>query len=236
VVNAWGGYSHATTDALERLHYRGLLRIARREKGIRIYQALRPAGEPTAPRRRLRGLVLAVATLLAPVPAVTLQGIAGRLRRFIPAVPDHRAVLRELLRSGELEWQVIDSLAYVWPASNGRPTDFPRQVRFLAPFDPVVWDRRRFEHLWQWPYRFEAYTPAAKRLRGYYAMPLLWGDRVIGWANAEVKGRKLDVQCGFVENRPRDRGFKRELEAEVARLEAFLALKSGNPEQDEDPT
>ncbi len=62
----------------------------------------------------------------------------------------------------------------------------PRRVRFLAPFDPVVWDRRRFEHLWGWPYRFEAYTPSAKRIRGYYAMPLLWCDRVIGWANAGI--------------------------------------------------
>ena len=35
-------------------------------------------------------------------------------------------------------------------------------VRFLAPFDPVVWDRYRFEHLWGWAYRFEAYTPPAK--------------------------------------------------------------------------
>src|ERR1041385_6462410 len=39
VVNAWGGYSKATTHALEHLHYRGLLRIARRENGIRIYEA-----------------------------------------------------------------------------------------------------------------------------------------------------------------------------------------------------
>ena len=51
-------------------------------------------------------------------------------------------------------------------------------VRLLAPFDPIVWDRRRFELLWGWPYRFEAYTPVAKRKLGYYALPLLWRDRV----------------------------------------------------------
>ncbi|EWS60580.1 hypothetical protein Y695_04569 [Hydrogenophaga sp. T4] len=55
-------------------------------------------------------------------------------------------------------------------------------MRLLAPFDPVVWDRDRFERLWDWAYRFEAYTPPAKRVRGYYAMPLLWRDQVIGWA------------------------------------------------------
>jgi len=56
--------------------------------------------------------------------------------------------------------------------------DPPARVRFLAPFDPVVWDRRRFAQLWSWEYRFEAYTPARKRVLGYYAMPLLWRDRV----------------------------------------------------------
>jgi len=48
VVNAWGGYSKATTGALEDLHYRGLLRIARRENGIRIYQAVSKPVEPVA--------------------------------------------------------------------------------------------------------------------------------------------------------------------------------------------
>ena len=60
-------------------------------------------------------------------------------------------------------------------------------MRLLAPFDPVVWDRRRFEILWGWAYRFEAYTPAAKRTLGYYALPLLWRDRVIGWGNLAVR-------------------------------------------------
>ena len=57
------------------------------------------------------------------------------------------------------------------------------RVRFLAPFDPVVWDRRRFELFWGWAYRFEAYTPVRKRKLGYYALPLLWRDEVLGWAN-----------------------------------------------------
>ena len=59
----------------------------------------------------------------------------------------------------------------------------PEKVRLLAPFDPVVHDRTRFELLWRWVYRFEAYTPVAKRKLGYYALPLLWRDRVIGWGN-----------------------------------------------------
>jgi uncharacterized protein YcaQ len=93
----------------------------------------------------------------------------------------------------------------------------------LAPFDPVVWDRARFEHFWGWPYRFEAYVPPAKRVRGYYALPLLWGQTMVGWANARVEARVLEVDVGFVTTRPRERAFARELDAEIARLDAFLA-------------
>ena len=74
-------------------------------------------------------------------------------------------------------------------------------VRLLAPFDPVVWDRRRFELFWGWAYRFEAYTPAAKRKLGYYALPLLWRDRVIGWANLAVVNGGLHAELGYVGSR-----------------------------------
>ena len=76
--------------------------------------------------------------------------------------------------------------------------------------------------MWGWVYRFEAYTPAARRKRGYYALPLLWRDRVIGWGNLSVKNGKLESELGYVEMPPRDRAFKRELEAELDRMRAFL--------------
>ena len=88
----------------------------------------------------------------------------------------------------------------------------------LAPFDPIVWDRRRFAHLWGWDYRFEAYTPPAKRKLGYYALPLLWRDDVIGWANASADRTTLRVAVDFVRKAPRDAAFRRELDAEVERL------------------
>ena len=86
----------------------------------------------------------------------------------------------------------------------------------------MVWDRRRFELLWGWVYRFEAYTPAPKRKLGYYALPLLWRDQVVGWANAAVDGR-LVVKTGYVTGRPpRERRFHQALEQEVDRMSAFL--------------
>jgi uncharacterized protein YcaQ len=214
-VNAWGGYSKATTRALQHLHYRGLLRIARRENGIRIYQNLSPLLEPLPLAERLQKLVLLVARILAPVPERSLREALGHLR--------HLGDVRASLRTCELERETIGGLTYVWPTV-GRPVlkEAPRALSILAPFDPLVWDRRRFEHLWGWAYRFEAYTPPAKRVRGYYAMPMLWGDAVIGWANLRVESGRLDAGIGFIGRRPQDAGFQPALDEELARIAYFL--------------
>ena len=88
-----------------------------------------------------------------------------------------------------------------------------------------MWDRTRFELFWNWAYRFEAYTPVAKRKLGYYALPLLWRDRVIGWGNLALDGARLASDIGFVAGRaPRERAFARELERELARMATFLNL------------
>jgi uncharacterized protein YcaQ len=227
VVNAWGGYSKATKDALERLHYRGLLRIARRDNGIRVYEVAPPLPDEVSPEKRLARLLVVVANVLAPVAERTLQTIAAQLRRHLAGTPDHREarrVLRILFDTGELEREPVDGVTYVCPLPAPTPEEPPARVRFLAPFDPLVWDRRRFEHLWQWPYRFEAYTPAPKRVRGYYAMPVLWRDRVAGWANAAIAGAELQIDLGFVIARPTDAGFEDEADAEARRLAVFLGL------------
>ena len=97
----------------------------------------------------------------------------------------------------------------------------------LAPFGPIAWDRRRFKHLWVWAYRFEAYTPPARRLFGYYALPVLWGEEVIGWANVGLSGGKLDVTLGYADHCPQGQAFRRALAAELARMEHFLKTRKG---------
>ena len=86
-----------------------------------------------------------------------------------------------------------------------------------------MWDRRRFELLWGWRYKFEAYTPAAQRRFGYYALPLLWHERVIGWANLSVKDGQLAPNLGFAARAPRGAAFRAALDDELQRMTAFLA-------------
>jgi uncharacterized protein YcaQ len=233
VRNYWGGSSHATTQMLDALHYRGKLRVARREKGIRVYRTHQHEATPVdkaARRARIDALVDVVVNLYAPLPGASLSYYVRRLRYAVPQW--EKEITGALRRARERLAQTrVDGVDWYWPnEENPRQALAPETVRLLAPFDPVVHDRTRFELLWGWVYRFEAYTPAPKRKLGYYALPLLWRDRVIGWGNlAVVAGnlgtRTLTVELGYVAGAPRDRAFKRELEAELERMRVFLDAK-----------
>lgn len=228
VTNYWGGSSNATTHLLDGMHYRGLLRVVRRDGGIRIYAVQQHAAERLdAERRRARldALVDIVVGKYAPLPASSLSFVVRRLRY---AAPQWRSELaRAIQRCRERLSRVrIGDEDWYWPAGEPLRRDAaPPTVRLLAPFDPVVWDRYRFELLWGWAYRFEAYTPAPKRKLGYYALPLLWRDRIIGWGNVSIDQGVLDARFGYVGATPRDRVFRRELDAEVERMRAFLRIR-----------
>ena len=227
VRNYWGGLSSATTHLLAAMHYRGMLRIVRRENGIRIY-AVHEHGPPptdsTARRGRIDKLVDAAVQVYAPLPSKCLADLVRRLRF---AVPHWHGRLKEALQRAKqrLAHAHVDGVDWYWP-SEENPVHYAPQntVRLLTPFDPVVWDRDRFETFWGWQYRFEAYVPAGKRRLGYYALPLLYCDRVIGWGNLRVENGQLKSEFGYVAHRPRDRSFKRELDAELERIKAFLAV------------
>jgi uncharacterized protein YcaQ len=232
-TNAWGGYSKSTTRVLQKLHYLGLIRIAGREKGVKLYQRAVFKHQVVDPDERLRRLVLLIAGILAPALQSSLRAAVQRLRYAAPDLQGRTNVVAALLKSGELESAEAGGLRYLWPAGRILPREPENVVRFLAPFDPVVWDRRRFEHFWGWPYRFEAYTPPAKRKLGYYAMPLLWKAEVIGWVNASRRGDELKIDAGFVSGaQPREKSFQREFEAEAQRLRRFLSSTEPGKPQD----
>jgi uncharacterized protein YcaQ len=230
VTNYWGGLSSATTHLLDAMHYRGLLRVVRREAGIRIYAVHEHAAAPrdSATRRaRLDALVDVIVRKYAPLPAASLSSLVRRLRF---AVPQWTGELDGALRRAKrrLAHSHVAGVDWYWPAAEAFAGDEPDdQVRLLAPFDPIVWDRRRFEILWGWAYRFEAYTPVPKRKLGYYALPLMWRDRIIGWGNVSIANGTLRSDFGYVAPQPpRDRVFRRALEEELHRLGIFLGLTS----------
>ena len=229
VVNYWGGSSNATTHMLDGMHYRGLLRVTRRDAGIRVYGVREPTAAPAdarARRAQLDALADIVVAKYAPLTASGLHVVMRRLRIAAPQL--YGGIESALARVKKLAHARIDGVDWYWPAAEhasavGDAID--NRVRLLAPFDPIAWDRGRFERLFGWAYRFEAYTPPSKRTLGYYALPLLWADRVIGWANATIESGRLRIDPGYVAGRPpRSRAFRNELDAEADRMRVFLQL------------
>ncbi len=229
--NWFGGSSNASTQLLDAMHWRGLLRVLRRDSGTRVY-AVREAGLPPedaqAIAARMDALVDLVVAKYAPLPSASLgQLLSHLLRGGTPQWAAGRAAA--LVRARErLARARAEGVDWYWPAGENpasarwRPEE---TVRLLTPFDPVVWDRRRFELFWGWAYRFEAYTPAPRRQLGYYALPLLWHEQVVGWANLSVVGSSLQVQSGYVAGRPpRAAAFRAGLDDELGRMRAFLGI------------
>jgi uncharacterized protein YcaQ len=211
------------------MHYRGLLRVARREGGIRIYSAHEHGAEPldaAARRMRIDALVDVAVRLYAPLPGRSLSNFVRRLRFAVPQWAGGELTAALQRARARLAHARIDGVDWYWPPRENAERVAHRapqeKVRLLTPFDPLVHDRQRFELLWGWIYRFEAYTPAPRRKLGYYAMPMLWRDRLIGWGNLSVRNGKLEPELGYVESAPRERAFRRELHAELDRMRTFL--------------
>jgi uncharacterized protein len=224
--NWFGGSSNASTQLLDGMHYRGLLRIARRDGGIRLYAAREVHAAAPDAAAAMDALVDVVVAKYAPLPTASLGQLVSHLSAAAPQWRDARraALARAKAR---LPNASVDGVTWFWPAGEdpvSRLHAARDTVRLLAPFDPVVWDRRRFELFWRWPYRFEAYTPAPKRRLGYYALPLLWRDQVVGWANVTVREGRLMPELGFAGPRIADAAFVNAVDDELQRMSRFLGL------------
>jgi uncharacterized protein len=220
----WGGELNASTQLLDGMHYRSMLRVVRRDSGTRVYAAVDhpPAdASPAARAVRAQALLDVVLNKYAPLPSASLGQLASMLALGAPQLrSDIRQALPKFKR--EAASAVVDGVHWFWPAGENPRSrrwalDEPQnpRLRLLAPFDPIVWDRRRFEILWGWGYRFEAYTPAPKRRFGHYALPMLWGDRVIGWSNLTWSHGRLQASHGFALRHPPSRVFRNAITAEL---------------------
>ena len=125
VTNYWGGSSSATTHLLEHMHYGGLLRVARRDAGIRIYATHEHAPGPTdraGHEARIDALVNVVVRAYAPLPGASLSGLVSRLLRY--GTPQWQRTTKSALRARErLAHARVDAIDW---------SGLPRSARRLA--------------------------------------------------------------------------------------------------------
>jgi uncharacterized protein YcaQ len=110
----------------------------------------------------------------------------------------------ELVENGELLAVNVDGwreLAYVAPGA--RPTR-PRRTTatLLSPFDSLVWERARTSRLFAFDYRIEVYVPQHQRTYGYYVLPLLLGDQLVGRFNLKADRRASALQVDGAYHEP----------------------------------
>ncbi len=142
-------------------------------------------------------------------------------------VTDTKLRLAELVEGGELVPVTVecwDRPAFLW--HQARP---PRQIEacaLLAPFDPLIWQRERAESLFGARIRLEIYTPAEKRLHGYYVLPFVLGERIVARVDLKADRTAKTLRVLSSHGEPdADTGVTLEpLAAELRRLARWLGL------------
>jgi len=153
-----------------------------------------------------------------------LWDLAERVYPDVPAVPLDQALrirderhLRSLgiaRRAGQAgERAVVEGLRGTWRVDPSYLDDaFTGRTVLLSPLDRLVFDRKRMEDLFEFDYQLEMYKPAAKRRFGYWAMPILHGDRLVGKLDATADRRAGVLRVDAVHE---DESFDKRLAAEV---------------------
>jgi hypothetical protein len=213
----WGD----TKRALEWLFWAGLITTATRRPSFeRLYdltERVIPAGVLALPTPAEADAQRALVTHSAQALGIATEPELRDYFRLRPAAAQRSVA--ELVEEGVLVEVALEGSSRPHFLHQGarRPRRIGGQA-LLAPFDPLVWERARTERLFGFRYRIEIYTPAEKRVHGYYVLPFLLDERLVARVDlkADRKGSRLLVQRVTLEpGAPAETGERLERELEL---------------------
>jgi uncharacterized protein YcaQ len=203
----------------------GEVTVGGRASGKRFFTLAKNWFPPVKPLSPTAAARLATERALAATGVATLQelGHVYAFGRFVT-----KAALERLVREGVAREVEISGLRGPYFAlSNARAVESDRTT-LLSPFDNLIIDRQRTEILFGMRYRMEIYVPKHLRVRGFWAMPILHRDQLIGTVDPKVdrqSGRLQVVTFRLERDAPRDRSTRRAIEEAVDDLAAFAGAR-----------
>ncbi len=194
---------HEGKVALEYLFFTGHVAAARRVNFERLYDTadrVIPAEIRERPTPSVADAQRQLVRVAAQALGVATERDLGDYFRLPRSHSKERVA--ELVAAGELlpvEVEDWPARAYLWPTARHPRTLHARAL--LSPFDSLIWSRERTERLFGFRYRIEIYTPAVKRIHGYYVLPFLLGDTLVARVDlkSDRKRGALVVQGAFAE-------------------------------------
>lgn len=176
---------------LEALFECGRVAIARREGNRRFYDLTERLYPAAILKRRVKRAEAARHRLLSRHRGVGLLGARAstEITHGLGTAAERARILAGLVDDGTLIAATVEGVRgprYVLAEEStileaaAQATSAPPSVVFLAPLDPLMWDRRLIEELFGFAYKWEVYVPEAKRRHGYYVLPILFGERLVG--------------------------------------------------------